>query len=733
LARDKTATPRRSLRILPRARGTIAVIFVALLIEAACHAFLPFSAGFIVDHLTGGRERDLLLRMLMALGGAFFVSLFIGLLRDSLYAKLQSRSLAHIRLGMFERLQHFSIAFHAVTNQEDVLESFAGDLGIIESAFSMTLTWGALPAMESLFYTGVILWIDWRVGLLSLLVWPWVILAPHAMSKEVNKISESCRDEEVRILAVVEESLTARLVIRAFSLEHMGLALFRKRNELLQKGTRRASWLTALMDRFTHSGILFIQVAILALASLLTFDNQITAGKLVSIPILTWLLSEALLLVSEYRPALAEAKIAWGRILGMLRDPAPVPDARDPKLLAPLHHEIVFHDVSFSYGEDAALTDVTAKIAKGTHTALVGPAGAGKSTMLRLLMRLQDPQKGSVLIDEVPIRSVSQSSLRSRLGVVLPENFIFNASVRENIRLSQPDASEEKLRDLAKALGIVESPTQLPRGLDTVVGENGFILSGEMRQRVALARALLRNPDVLLLDEIGAQLDPAEEIAIHKTLQAITGGRTVISATHRLSTASDSHLILVMNDTKIVEQGTHAELLALDGFYAGLWRKQSGFTFSEDGRLVEADPARLKLLPIFEKIPDEMLVEMAPYFVAETFPAGREIVARGDPGDRFYVIVRGVAEVWRAARESEADGAEEELVSTLDDGDCFGEMALLTDLPRAETVRTSTVCTCISLGRGQFDRVVDKSPELRQLITETTARLLRESIGAATA
>jgi ATP-binding cassette subfamily B protein len=696
LARDKTATPRRSLRILPRARGTIAVIFVALLIEAACHAFLPFSAGFIVDHLTGGRERDLLLRMLMALGGAFFVSLFVGLLRDSLYAKLQSRSLAHIRLGMFERLQHFSIAFHAVTNQEDVLESFAGDLGIIESAFSMTLTWGALPAMESLFYTGVILWIDWRVGLLSLLVWPWVILAPHAMSKEVNKISESCRDEEVRILAVVEESLTARLVIRAFSLEHMGLALFRKRNEL-------------------------------------TFDNQITAGKLVSIPILTWLLSEALLLVSEYRPALAEAKIAWARILGLLRDPAPVPDARDPRLLAPLHHEIVFHDVSYSYGEDAALTDVTAKIAKGTHTALVGPAGAGKSTMLRLLMRLQDPQKGSVLIDEVPIKSVSQSSLRSRLGVVLPENFIFNASVRENIRLSQPDASEEKLRDLAKALGIVESPTQLPRGLDTVVGENGFILSGEMRQRVALARALLRNPDVLLLDEIGAQLDPAEEIAIHKTLQATTGGRTVISATHRLSTASDSNLILVMNDTKIVEQGTHAELLALDGFYASLWRKQSGFTFSEDGRLVEADPARLKLLPIFEKIPDEMLVEMAPYFVAETFPAGREIVARGDPGDRFYVIVRGVAEVWRAARETEAVGAEEELVSTLDDGDCFGEMALLTDLPREETVRTTTVCTCISLGRGQFDRVVDKSPELRQLITETTARLLRESIGAATA
>ncbi len=729
MARDKTKAPRRNLRFLPRSRGTIAVIVAALFIEAAFHAFLPFSSGFIVDNLMGSKERDILLRLIAALAAGFFVSLFAGLFRDSFFSRLQSRTLAHVRVSMFDRLQHLSMSFHGVTDPQEVLECFAGDLGIIESAFSMTLTWGALPAIESLFYTAMILWIDWRIGLLSLLLWPWIVLAPRAMTKEVDASSESCRDEEVRILAVVEESLTARLVIRAFSLDHMGAALFRKRNELLQKGTRKTAWLTALMDRFTQSGILFLQIAILALSALLAFDGQITAGRLVSIPILTWLLSEALLLVSEYRPALAEAKIAWQRILDTLKDPAPVLDARDAKLLAPLHNEIVFQDVSFSYGEDVALSEVTAKVPKGAHVALVGHTGSGKSTLLRLLMRFQDPQKGAVLIDEVPIKSLSQASLRARLGLVLPDNFIFNASVRENIRLGQPEASEERLRDMAKFLGITESPALLPHGLDTIVGENGFTLSGELRQRIALARALLRNPDVVLLDEICTPLEPAEEAALQQTLRAALKGRTALVAAHRLAGVVDFDSIYVFSEGKIAEQGTHAELLALEGLYAAFWRKQSGFRFSADGRMVEVEPSRLTQAPVFEKLSEEALAELAPLFLTETLPAGRDLVVQNDPADRFFLIARGSAEVFRTNPETEED----ELVATLDDGDRFGELALLADLPCPETVRTSTVCTVVSLGRGQFDRVIDKSPELRRAVTETAAQLLRESLSAVTA
>jgi ATP-binding cassette subfamily B protein len=727
LGKEKPASSRRTLRVLTRSRGTIFTIVAALLLEGSFRAFLPFSAGVLVDRSMGGKDRETLVLIVAILAGGFFASQLIGLFRDSLFARLQSRSLATIRQSMFERLQQFSLSFHAAREPEEVLDAFAGDLGIIESAFSMTPTWGAMPAIESLIFTGVILWIDWRIGLLSLLLWPWVILAPQTLTKQVNLASESCKDEEVRILGVVEESLTARLVIRAFSLDHLGLALFRKRNEMLQKGTKRAAFLSALMDRFTQAGILFLQVAILGLSALLAFSGQITAGRLVSIPILTWMLAEALLLVSEYRPALAEAQIAWRRILETLRDPAPVLDARDAKPLAALHREIVFNEVTFSYGDAPALNGATVRVAKGSCTAFVGPSGSGKSMMLRMLMRFLDPQKGSVSIDDVPLKNVAQASLRARIGFVLPENFIFNATIRENIRLGHPDASEERVRDVVKTLGILDSPDRLPQGLDTMVGENGFPLSENLKQRLALARALLRSPDLLLLDDIGSELEPGEEIAIHETVRAMSRGRTVIEATHRLSNVANADAIFVFSEGKIEEQGTHAELLAKDGLYAAIWRRQTGFRFSADGRNVTVSVERMKQMPVIGKLSDELAAELAGYFITETLPAGREIVRKGDPGDRFYTIVRGRAEIWKTDEES----GEEVAVFVLEDGDSFGEVALLADLPCSETVRTSTLCTIVSLGRAQFNIVIEKSPELRQLMTEAAGHL-RESADAAT-
>jgi ATP-binding cassette subfamily B protein len=696
---------------------------LALLVEACFHALLPLGAWFLVDHAIAGRNRDSLALMLAGLAGGFVVALIAGVFRDNLAAALQSRSLAGVRHAMFARMQKLSMAFYSATPAEDVLECFAGDLGVVETAFSMAASWGALPALESLIYTGLALWLDWRLGLLTLLLWPWIVLAPRAMTRHVNTASESCRDEEVRVLSVVEESLTAKVVIRAFSLEHLGVALFRKRNELLARGTRRAGFLMALMDRFTDSGILFIQIVILALSALLTFDGEMTVGKLVSIPVLTWLLSQALMHFAEYLPALEEGKLAWKRIQELMKDPAPVLDKPDAKLLGPLRNEILFNGVSFGYGGAPALTEVTARIARGSYVALVGPSGSGKSTMLGLLMRFHDPAAGMVTFDGHDLKAVTQASLRARLGLVLQDNFIFNASMRENIRLGHPDASEERLRDVVRTSGILDLLPDLPSGLDTLVGENGTRISGELTQRLAIARALLRNPDILLLDELASALEPAEEVAIGETLREIARERTVISATHRLSGAADADLIYVLDGGKIVEQGSHFELMALNGFYATLWRKQSGFRFSADGRHVDVDAQRLKQLPVLEKLDEEILAELAPFFTTETFPAGREIVCQDDPGDRFYIIARGQVEVWRTEMRS----GEATCMAQLQDGDYFGEITLITGFPRTATVRTSTVCTCISLGRGQFDRLVDRFPEIRRELSDTALRRLLES------
>lgn len=698
-------------------------LVLALSIEAAFHGLLPFSAGFLVDRAVHGKDRDSLVLMLALLAGGFVLAQVAGLCRDSLWSRLQSQSLANLRQSMFDRLQQLSMSFHAATEPADVLDCFTGDLGVIESAFSMAPAWAGLPAVECLVYTGLILGLDWRVGLLSMLLWPWTALAPKVFTPQAGEVSESCKDEEVRMLGVVEESLTAKVVIRAFSLEHMGVALFRKRNELLSRGTRRAAFLTALTERFTQAGVLFILTMILALSALLAFDDQLTAGKLIAIPLLTWLLSQSLLRISEYLPVYGEAKTAWQRIVAGLRDPAPVFDKAEAKMLAPLRDQILFNDVSFSYDDAPALEHFSAAVKRGSYVAIVGPSGAGKSTMMRLLMRFHDPASGMITIDGHDLKAVTQASLRARIGLVLQDNFIFNATIRENIRLGHPDASEERLRDVVHATGVLESAPDLPNGLDTLVGENGTKLPGETTQRLAIARALLRSPDMLLLDEFASALEPAEEVAVAETLRELAKERTVISATHRLSSAADAGLIYVLDGGKIVERGSHFELMALGGFYSNLWKKQSGFRFSADGRHVDVDAQRLKQLPVLEKLDEEILAELAPFFVTETFPAKREIVCQNDPGDRFYIIVRGKVEVWR----TEEHTGETRCVATLQDGDYFGEITLITGFPRTATVRTSTVCTCISLGRGQFDRLIDRFPEIRRELSETALRRLLES------
>jgi len=725
LAKEKTIG-RRRLSAIPKAPFSKLFILLAMAIEAAFHAQLPFSAGLIVDRVLVSKDRDALAPILSILLGGFLAALLAGLLRDSLLARLQSRAVAGIRQSMFERLQQLSQAFHEKTANEEVMECFGQDIGVVESAFAMVANWGVLPAIEAVLFTGTILWLDWRVGLVSLLLWPWTILAQNAFTRHVANASDKCRDEEVRMLGIVEESLTARLVIRAFSLEHLGIGLFRKRGDLLRKGLRRTGFLMASMDRFTQTGILFLQIAILTLSALLAFDDRMTAGKLVSIPILSYMLAQSLLRVAEYAPALKDGRAAWRRIRLLLRDPSPVLDKADAKQLPPLQNEILFNDVSFAYGETTALDNVTARVKKGSYTAFVGPSGSGKSTMMKLLMRFHDPSSGRVTIDGHDLKAVTQASLRSRIGVVLQENFIFSASVLENVRLANPAATEEKLKDLVQACGIAAAAADLPQGLDTPVGENGSRVSGELMQRIALARALLRNPDIVLLDEVASALDAVGETAINQTLRALAKDRTVISVTHRLSSAADADLIYVFDEGRIVEQGSHFELIAASGFYAKLWHKQAGFHFSADGSHVDVDAQKLKQLPILEKVDTEILAELAPYFTTATWLAGREIVHQNDPGDQFYIIVRGRVEVWR---NDESTG-EHTCMAVLQDGDYFGEITLITGFPRTATVRTTTVCTCISIGRGQFERLIDKYPDLRRELSETAKQRMLESTGA---
>lgn len=716
-----------------KVRFWIAIIFLALLIEAAFNALVPLSIRFFIDTVMPGGSISLFYLLAGVLGVGAIVAVCTGLLRDFLSARVQSRSLGGLRLRLFEQLQRLSFQsqmppFHMPSRTADLLDRFSNDFAAIENAVVMAIPWGALPAIEAILSTGLMLWLNWRAGLAGVMLWPWILLAPRTVSARITKASEARKEEESRVLGALKENLSAQAVIRAFSLEQMGLTGFRKRNDLLSRSMMRVGFLSAFMERFTGAGILGIQTFLLVLSAWLAFNREMTIGTLAAMQLLAFSLSHALLFIIEYLPSVAAAKEAWSRIEDSMDAPRAVRDRVDARFLPPMQTEIVFSHVDFSFEgrNDAggkALTDIKARIPRGAYVAFVGPSGSGKSTILNLLMRFHDPTSGFIAIDGHDLKSVTQASLRSRMGVVLQENSMFNISVRENIRLGKPEASEEAILNAAKTAGLHELVMTLPLGYSTPVGESGARLSSVARQRLAIARAILRDPEILLLDEVTSALEPADEEAVHATLRPVFKGRTVISVTHRLSTVADADHIFLFDRGEVVEQGNHFELLAADGKYANLWRKQAGFTFSADGRHVDVDARRLKAFPILETLDEDKLADLAPYFATETFEPGREIVRQNDPGDKFYIIARGVVEVWRTEEQS----GNTKRVAVLHDGDFFGEITLITGFPRTATVRSLTVCTCISLERGQFNRMMDRFPELRRQLSEIAVQRLRES------
>ena len=712
-----------------RTRLLLIFILIAVPVEAMLSILLPGGVYFFIERIVPAPALNALYLMLGVIAGAAVLGLAAGFLTDNLALRAQNRCLAALRLAMYDRLQRISLSFHDMSfhgpeQSGAMTEHFSGDLDLIENAMAAAVPRGLLPLTEALLSTGLMFWLDWRAAFAGLLFWPWIILAPAASAAHGSRVRKAAREGLDGLLSLVRESLAAQAVIRVFSLEQTGVAGFRKRNDIVSRSSLKAGLRAAFMERFAAAGILLIHLLLFAVSAGLVFYKQMSLGVFAALQLFGYAVSGSLLSAVSFIPAYSQAREAYERIGELLEPPGVIRDADGARYLPPLHSEIGFSDVKFSYdGEREVITGVTARIPRGAWVAFVGVSGSGKSTLLKLLMRFYDPSSGRITIDGHDLKSVTQASLRARMGVVLQENSLFNISIRENIRLAKPDASEETLAGAARITGLHDIIMALPQGYDTQVGENGAYFSVGGVQRLALARAVLREPDILLLDEATSALDPVEEAAVSAIIDSLRKGRTLISATHRLSTTAGADHIFVLDKGAIIEQGSHFELMALDGMYAYLWRKQAGFGFSADGAHVDVDGERLKVFPILENLDDAALAELAPFFATETFLPGREIVRQGDPGDKFYIIARGQVEV-RRTEEQSGQSAE---VAVLQDGDFFGEITLLTGFPRTATVRALTVCTCISLERGHFTRLLDRFPELKRQVSEIALQRLRET------
>ena len=558
-------------RIMPFWREILG-ISVCLLIQTAYWVATPLCLSHLIDEGLLKKQESVLYSILLIMVVITVIGNIAGVVADWLSAKALSELLRRLRADMFEHLQRLSLSFYARTSEGDIVARFSSDATTVEEVTGSFIPWVIMPGLAALGSMVALFQMDWRLAMFSMLVWPCSLFGPRVSANRAMDASIARYNCEAATLSQIQENVSAQPVIKAFVLGDYSINAFGKHNSLLSRLATRMHFLCALVDRSSKIGTAFLQLIVLGLSTLLAFRGELTVGQLTAFQSLFLLLASNVDYVIQYIPTLIRATGGLRRIDSLLKTQSDVPDRAGAAERVSFEKSLSLDHVTFSYdGSSKTLDDVSLSIPRNSYVAIVGPNGCGKSTILKLLMRFHDPQEGAVRIDAVDIRDIRQDAYRSLMAPVLQESFLFNATIRENIRLGRLDATDEEIEAVARAVEFDAAIRQMPDGYDTIVGHRGSRLSGGERQRVAIARAILRNPAILILDETTSALDAPTELSVNEMLFRLSRNRTIVSVTHRLSVAPKYDRIFVLNEGHLVEQGSHAELLKLGGVYADLW------------------------------------------------------------------------------------------------------------------------------------------------------------------
>ncbi|MCU0269582.1 MAG: ATP-binding cassette domain-containing protein [Acidimicrobiales bacterium] len=666
---------RLSLRYLRPYKWKQAEIFVYMLLSLAFTMVFPFATRRLFDTalpagIDTGSFRDVGV-ILGALGVALVISLLAGLRQNYQSAWISGAVVRDIRSQMFAKQQSLSTGWYKTHQQGDVLTRLFNDVMVVEQGLTSTLRDGLFQMLSLVVSAVVMLTINVPLGLIVLAGAPVVALIYKGMSKGAQKRGLAVQEDTGSLMGMAAENYGAEPVVKVFGLQHHEVERFGRLSERLFRSERRLNLFGGLFGLSVNMVVTILRLGILALGSWFIIQGNFTFGGLVAF---LGIMGEVLSPVTVLTGIGQQVQSATGalyRIDEVLEEEPELVEAEQAVTLAPLSHELRLVGVGFSYNaERQVLSDVNAVIRAGSRVAFVGPSGSGKSTVLQLLMRLYDTDEGAVLFDGTDLRHASVASLRSQLGVVFQDNFLFDTTVRENIRLGRPGATDAEIEAAARAAEVHDFIEQLPRGYDTTVGERGGMLSGGQRQRVAIARALVRNPRVLLLDEATSALDPKTERQITATLNRIAQGRTTIAITHRLTSVVDYDCIFVIVDGHIVEQGTHDELVALGGAYARLWSEQTGAVVPLPSAAPVFDPGEaLARVALFAGVDPAVLHGVAARLQAVEVQPGQGVP---DGQGRLWIVARGRGRVL-----SPAMGGGLAPTAELRPGDVFGQTALL--------------------------------------------------------
>ncbi len=554
---------------------TLLLTSVLLALHTGLNLLPPLFQRAIVDQVIGPRD---LSRLGVMIAGLVGVYVFLQLADfGDMYVRhaLGARFIFDLRVRIYAHLQRLSLSFFERTSTGELMSRVTNDVNALESFVTHGVALTALDLLRLVGALAVLLVLDWRLALVALLPLPFVAGGLRYFNRRVRPIYRQVRDKLGHINAKLQDNLAGIRVIQAFGQEDVELIQFKDTSEDYYRQRVRGVWAFSTFFPALHFVSALGGVMVLGFGAQRVVQGELSLGTLVAF--LSYITSfyAPLRRLTEVDNVFQEAIAAGERIFELMDEVSEIQDAPDAVALDEIAGDVVFDDVHFRYGKgDEVLHDVEFHMAPGEVVALVGPSGAGKTSIANLLCRFYDPIHGRVLVDGYDLRGVQVGSLRQHVAVVLQDTFLFNTTVRENLLYGKPDASEDQVIAAAKAAYAHEFIEQLPQGYDTDIGERGVKLSGGQKQRLALARAILADPRILILDEATSSVDAEAEYLIQQALDEVMKGRTSLVIAHRLSTIRNADKIIALEEGRIREVGDHHELLARGGLYSQLYQRQ---------------------------------------------------------------------------------------------------------------------------------------------------------------
>lgn len=548
---------------------------ICTIIAAGGTAYLPWVIKDMVDQVLRDKNTEMLNYIAMSIVVIFVIRGIAFYGQSYLMSYVGQRVIIDIRRAVFAKLQRLSMSFYDKNKTGTIMSYVTNDVSALQGALVDNVVEMITESVILIASIVMMIYLDWKLFLVTFGTFPFVLGFIDLFGKRIRKSGSRIQEAAADITSVLQETVSSARVIKSFVREGYEVARFDKENmnnfRANMKNAQLMATLTPTIEFVAAIGVTII----LWYGGNSVINGEITAGSLVAFLTYAVNISNPIKRLSRVIGNIQKALAAAQRVFDVLDLPETIKDSDNAKKLPPAKGKVCFNDVSFSYNPgEQVISNISFDVKPGEMIAFVGPSGAGKSTVASLLPRFYDVDSGSITIDGQDLRGVTLDSLREQVGIVPQETVLFNGTVYDNILYGRLDATKEEVEAAAKAANAHNFIMELPDGYNTKLGDRGMNISGGQRQRISIARAILKNPQILILDEATSALDTESERVVQEALDRLMVGRTSFVIAHRLSTIKNADKIMVLEKGQLVEQGSHDELMAMNGLYAHLYQIQ---------------------------------------------------------------------------------------------------------------------------------------------------------------